>query len=201
MTGMRGPAGRWERLALDLEAQAEAWAAAERAGEVAERQRLESGAVRLIDRLRSAPPGPVVLHCAGGLRIRGRLARLVGDALVVAEDGGREALVAVPAVLAVTGAGGSRVEPARDGAESRIGFRHLARGVARDRSVVRVHLVDGSVLDGTLDRIGADVVELAIHPAGEARRRGAVRESALVALAAIVAVRRDADFDGGGANG
>lgn len=204
MTGMAQSPGRWERLAIDLEAQASAWETAERAGEIAERQRIEAGRLRLIDRLRPSDRSagadggrgdarfPVVLSCLGGVRLRGVLVRVVSDAVILAEDGGREALVSLATVLSVTGLGRLSAEPDREGAVvSRIGLRHLARSVVRDRSVVRVHLSDGSVLDGTLDRVGADFVEVAMHPAGEARRRDAVRETAVVALSALVAIRRD----------
>lgn len=206
MTGMASPPGRWERLALDLDGQAAAWETAERAGEIAERQRIEAGRMRLIDRLRpSDHPGAsgsrleaaasgVVLTCAGGLRIRGVLVRVVSDAVIVAEDGGRESLVSLPAILSVIGASAAIAESDRDGTlASRIGLRNLLRSVVRDRSIVRVHLVDGSILDGTLDRVGADFVEVALHPAGEARRRDAVRDTAVVALSAVAAIRRDAE--------
>lgn len=206
MTGMVPPPGRWERLALDLEAQAAAWETAERAGEIAERQRIEAGRMRLIDRLRpsgsvsSSEPRQgavmpvVVLTCTGGVHIRGVLVRAVSDAVIVAEDGGREALVSLPCILSVTGVSRLAAEPDHEGTvASRIGLRHLTRSVVRDRSVVRVHLVDGSVLDGTLDRVGADFVEIALHPAGEPRRRDTVRDTAVVALSAVVAIRRDAE--------
>ena len=54
-----------------------------------------------------------------------------------------------------------------------------------------MHLLDGTVLDGTPDRVGADFVELALHPAGEQRRRSTVSQLLVVATEAIVAVRRD----------
>ena len=51
-----------------------------------------------------------------------------------------------------------------------------AAGIARDRSAARLHLVDGSDLDATLDRVGADFVEVAAHAPGEVRRRSEVRD-------------------------
>jgi hypothetical protein len=45
-------------------------------------------------------------------------------------------------------------------------------------------------MGGTIDRVGADFIEVATHPAGEARRRADVRDVELVTLAAIAAVRR-----------
>jgi hypothetical protein len=70
-------------------------------------------------------------------------------------------------------------------------MRSALRGIARDRSVVRIDLTgtDGA-LDGTIDRVGADFVDVAEHPPGEPRRRGNVRSSVLVPTAAIAAVRR-----------
>jgi hypothetical protein len=64
------------------------------------------------------------------------------------------------------------------------------RGVARDRSPVRLHLRDGGTVEATIDRVGADFVEAATHAPGEPRRRPDVREVELVPLAAVVAVRR-----------
>jgi hypothetical protein len=79
----------------------------------------------------------------------------------------------------------------------RLGFRHILRAVVRDRSAVRLDLVDGSALDGTLDRVGADFVELAEHPAGELRRRSQVRGIVVVPLVAIAIVRRDSGGQSG----
>jgi hypothetical protein len=75
--------------------------------------------------------------------------------------------------------------------ESKLGLRHILRGVARDRSVLRVHLIDETVVDGTIDRVGSDFVEIAVHAAGEIRRQSEVREVLVVALSAIAAIRRD----------
>jgi len=65
------------------------------------------------------------------------------------------------------------------------------RGIARDRSAVRLLLRDGSALAGTVDRVGADFVELAAHPAGELRRRVEVRDVLVVPTAALAVVRRE----------
>jgi len=42
---------------------------------------------------------------------------------------------------------------------------------------------------GTIDRVGADFIEVAVHAAWEPRRAAAVRSVALVPLDAIVLVR------------
>jgi hypothetical protein len=71
--------------------------------------------------------------------------------------------------------------------------RSALRGIARDRSAVQVHLVDptAGILHGTVDRVGADFVDVAEHPAGEPRRPREVRASVLVPLAALAALRRE----------
>ncbi len=182
---------RWDALFADLEAQAEALEHAERAAEVEERVRIEVAAIGLVDRLRAAVDTPLRVQCAGALALTGVLRRVGPDWLLLDEGSGREVLTAVAAVHGVTGL--SRVSAVPDsapGVESRLSLRHALRGLARDRSPVRVCRVDGSTLDATIDRVGADFIEVALHAPGETRRRGDVREVALVPFAALAAVRR-----------
>ena len=68
-------------------------------------------------------------------------------------------------------------------------LRRALRGLARDRSAVQIVLDDGSVLSGTLDRVGADYVELAEHPADLPRRAEAVQGVRAVVIAAVAVVR------------
>jgi hypothetical protein len=51
-------------------------------------------------------------------------------------------------------------------------------------------LVDAATLHGTIDRVGEDFLDLALHPAGELRRRDDVRGVSAVPLNAMTAVRR-----------
>lgn len=184
---------RWEALFADLDAQAGALEQAERAAEVEERTRAELGAITLVDRLRGALGLPLALRAVGGLALSGRLRRVGPDWLLLDEGDGREAVAVLAGLLAVNGLGRTSAVPGTMGVlTAKLGLRHVLRGIGRDRSTVRLHLVDGAVLGATIDRVGADFVEVAVHPVGEARRRGAVREVALVPLSAVVAVRREA---------
>jgi ATP phosphoribosyltransferase regulatory subunit HisZ len=184
---------RWDDLFADLEAQADALAVAERAGAVEERTRIELGGIGLGDRLRAAVGTPVQVQLVGGLATSGTLHRVGVDWLLLDEDAGRETLVCLNAVVSVGGLGRAAAVPGSAGAvHARLSLRSALRGVARDRSPVRLHLVDGTTLDTTLDRVGADFVDLALHAPGEARRRTEVRGVRTVPLSAIAAVRRGA---------
>lgn len=181
---------RWDALFGDLEAQADALAHAERAAEVDERARGEIGALGLVDRARAAVGTEVRVRLVG-LAVTGRLDRVGPDWLLLDEGDGREVVVASARLLAVRGLARYSAPPGSAGVvASRLGLRHVLRAVARDRSGVRVHLVDGATLDGTVDRVGADFVELATHPVGEPRRWQQVRDVELLPLAGVVAVRR-----------
>jgi hypothetical protein len=54
---------------------------------------------------------------------------------------------------------------------------------------VHVVLDDGAVLSGTIDRVGADFLELAVHAPGEPRRAEAVRGVHAVALDGVAVMR------------
>ena len=182
---------RWEGLFADLEAR---WAAEEAgsvAAEVDARTRGEFGEVGLVDRVRAAVDQPVRVVVTGGLALAGTLSRVGPDWLAVVEDTGREALVPLAAVRQVGGL--TRWVDGPGAVAGRLGLRSALRAVSRDRSGVRVHLVDGEVLDATLDRVGADHVDLAVHAPGEARRARAVRGVVAVPLTALAAVRRDVE--------
>jgi hypothetical protein len=183
---------RWDELFADLDAQVEALQVAERSAEIEDRTRYESGQLALVDRLRPAIGGQVRLRCAGGVAISGRLDRVHPEWLLLVESTGREALVAGAAVRSIGGLGPWSGTPgARSQVDVRLGLRYALRTIARDRSVVRIQLHGGDALDGTLDRVGADFVELAEHPPGEFRRRTEVTGFVTVPHSAIVAVRRD----------
>lgn len=184
-------ATRWESLFADLETQAAALDVAERAVEVDERTRMEVGRVRLLDRLRPAVGAVLRLRCIGDERVIGPLARVGPDWLLILDEAGGEAVIVTAAVLSISGLGRlSAVPESETVVESRLGLRHALRGIARDRSPVRISVLDGTTIDGTIDRLGADFVEIAQHPTGELRRRDQVRDVALVPLAALAVVRR-----------
>lgn len=182
---------RWDGLFDDLQAQAVALEVAERAGEVDERTRGETARLHWHDRVRAGVGLRLRIRLAGGASVSGVLSRVGPDWLLLDEGDGREVVVLASGVLAVRGLDRHSATPGSESVISlRLGIRHVLRGIARDRSVVRIHLVDGSILDATIDRVGADYAEVATHGAGEVRRRQDVREVELVPFRAVTAVRR-----------
>jgi len=182
---------RWDALFADLAAQGAALEHAELAGEIAERVRGEVGSLGMVDRARAAVGAEVRLRVRGPLDLAGRLAGAGTDWLLLDERDGREALVASAQLVSVRGFPRYSAVPGSAGVvESRIGLRQLFRAIARDRSPVRVHLIDGTITDATIDRVGADFVEAAMHLPGEPRRRAGVQDVVTLPISAIAAVRR-----------
>ena len=179
---------RWEELFADLEAQAAAEERAALESEIGDRTRLEAGRLHVVDRLRGAERAgsELVLTVRGAGRESGRVADVGRDWLLLAV-GPEEVLVALAAVETVVGLGPEATEPDSEGAVAgRLGLGYVLRAIARDRSEVRLNTVSGAGLVGTVERVGADHLELTEHPPGEPRQRGA---RVLVPFSAVATVR------------
>ncbi|WP_166741631.1 hypothetical protein [Cumulibacter soli] len=186
------PAMRWDRLLADLEAAEEARQRAEMLGEVAERSRAEIGRVTLAARLRAAESVRVTIELEGVHRCVGELVG-VGPGWVVLEDGPTQWLVATRYVSWVDDLP-PYVAPDQVGAAKRVydslGMRHVLRGIAADRAAVRIGIGAADAIGGTIDRVGANFLDLALHPDGEPRRRREVAAHRVVAIEAIRYVHR-----------
>src|SRR3712207_5533866 len=182
---------RWQQLFADLQGQFEQAEGEEARAEWASRARAEVGAIRLTDRLGGSVGADVPLTCRGAGRVSGVLADVGVDWLLVTDERGRDQLVSAGAVRAVSGLGRWTVPAEDDGTavRARLDLRRALRGLARDRSVVQVVLDEGSVLTGTIDRVGADYLDLAEHPVDQPRRSGAVRQVHAVVLDGVAVVR------------
>ena len=181
---------RWEQLFADLEAQAAEQETAADQAEAGSRARAEYGQLRLADRLGGSVGRPVTLRCLGAGDVGGRLVDRGVDWLLLSDPQDRDVLVATAAVCAVAGLATATAPVQDDGPVARaLDLRRALRGLARDRAAVHCQLLDGTVLTGTVDRVGADFLELAEHPLDQPRRRGAVTGVRAVPLAAVVVVR------------
>lgn len=182
---------RWDELFGDLEGQLDAFDAAETEAEVADRARRELALLRLVDRLRPLRDARVGLVVQGAGQVHGVLRDVGPTWLLLEEAFGAEALVPLAAVLGVSGLARLSAVPGEEGlVVRRLGLAHVLRGLARDRSSVAVTLVNGQRLTGTIDRVGADFIELADHAPGQARRAGEVRGVLAVAHTAVALIQR-----------
>lgn len=184
-------------LLEELEQQAEALHLAERDAEVADRASAEYAAVTLAARLHASPGLTVRLGVVGVGAVHGEVRRVGPEWLGL--RGGRGATLEGPvqdwfvrlaAVRSVRGASSQAVgEPARP-VTARLGIGSVLRGLARDRTPVVVHQIDGSSSAGRVRRVGADFVELV--PA-EPGRAGPATEppTELVSLRWVAAIRSE----------
>jgi hypothetical protein len=182
---------QWDSLFADLESQFDAMQDSELYGEVADRIRAEVGRITVLDRLRGAVGTVVRIELGHGLSVQGSLGRVGKDCLLLDADRGEEWLVPVGALTAVHRLG-PWAEPAAGAVAAKLGLAHLLRGIARDRSPVTVYCTGAGTppVAGTIDRVGADFLELAEHPLDAPRRRGEVYNVRLIPVAALIAVRR-----------
>jgi hypothetical protein len=196
---------RWESLFEDLEGQLEQELDAEELELRAEEERLRIGRMTLRDRIVAAADDgggavdPLRLSLVDGTTLDLRLTAYGRD-WVAGEAAGelrRHGPVVVPmtsvaALLlsaeqvtqSLTVAATGSPPPLAD----RLGVAFVLRTVCRRRSAVELVLRDGR-LHGTIDRVGRDHLDLAVHEPGVQRRRDAVRELRLVPFAQLVLVR------------
>ncbi|MHB1173311.1 MAG: hypothetical protein ACYCZY_12665 [Lacisediminihabitans sp.] len=74
------------------------------------------------------------------------------------------------------------------GISARLSLGFVLRDLCRRRRSLELHLADG-VLHGTVDRVGRDHVDLAVHEPGSPRRETAVTHYRLVPLSRVLLVR------------
>ena len=177
---------RWERLFGDLEAQLAESELGELRVEVADRTRRELARLRLADRLRAAHGQALAVRASGEVIVRGTERGSGHDWLLLAEPSGAETVLPLAALVQVTGLGQRASVPGSEGrVAGRLGLGYALRGIARDRAHVVVILTDGSMLDGTIDRVGADHLDLTRHLPGPGG-------SVTVTFRGLAAVRRSA---------
>lgn len=186
---------RWEQLFADLDSRFADWADAELMAELPDRQRRAAGSVTMIQRCIGATGSAITVRTRGGRAHTGELREVGPDWLLLSGPGAGETVVATAAVVAIDGltaASGAPLAPVA----GRFDLRLALRGISRDRAPVTVTVSGataphgvGTDLAGTLDRVGADFVELAQHPVWEPRRGSTVRSVLLVPLAAVDTVR------------
>lgn len=174
----------WEELFADLEAQWDAQLRLELDAEVADRTRRERALVDLVSRLAASLGSPLTVRLVAGPPVSGVVAD-VGDGWLAVTSGRRSVLLVLDAVVGLEGLarGADPATTAR-----RFGVGYALRGISRDRAVVTVLDRAGGTLTGTVDRVGADHLEVSMHHADEPRRPANLRGRRTVPLTGLVSV-------------
>lgn len=197
---------RWENLFDDLETQLERELTAEEVDLEIEEERLRLGRLSLRDRL-------VALHDSqDGAAYRVAVTLGSGERLAVhpvafgrdwfsadvAAEGSRTRQCVVP-MAAIAGValepssvvqslGAAAVPDGHPSLSARLGLPFVLRDLCRRRRPVDLVLTAGE-LHGTLDRVGRDHLDLAVHYRGAHRREAEVREVRIVPFSALLLVR------------
>jgi hypothetical protein len=196
---------RWDRLFDDLEGQLEQELGAEELDEHAEGERLRLGRLALRDRL-------VALHDELGDEETLAIVLADGDLVSVRPtDFGRDWFVAelldtahrrtraiipfsgVAALQLTRGQVEASLTPAAEpgGASTlsaRLTLPFVLRDLCRRRAAVDLRTTTGSV-HGTIDRVGRDHLDLAVHERGQSRRESSVQHYRVVPLDQLLLVR------------
>jgi hypothetical protein len=177
---------RWEQLFADLEARLESEERAIAEAEVVDLVRAERARLVLRDRLKAHLGERLTWSIAGDPALVGRLLDVGADWVLVATASG-DSLIPIGAVHCITGL--SRFTAPESGEVARrLGIGVILRGLSRDRAVVAIRLAGAQRVTGTIDRVGADHFDVAVHPEDELRRERAVREVRCVLLPAVVGI-------------
>jgi hypothetical protein len=178
---------RWERLFADLEARFEAEQRVAADADVADLVRAERAHLALRDRLRAHLGQSLVCSFGGDVEaVTGDLVDLGADWLLV--DSGRgQTLIPVAALQYVSGLSAAAL-PDPSTVARRLGLGVVLRGLGRDRSVLGIRLRAGELLTGTIDRVGSDHFDVAVHADDVPRRNRSVTGVRSILMNAIVSI-------------
>jgi hypothetical protein len=176
------------RMFEELEAEFDAGLRREAEQETVAALRAGIGETVLWEQLARRTGTQAVAH-AGSRRFRGVIVASYPDFLVLHDGDGSEHLIRYgPATTVALPPETATLQPTPAAAARRHRLTLALRELARRREPVRVELVDGERVDGTIEAVGSDYLEIAEHDPGEARRRRAVKARRFLGLAAVAAV-------------
>lgn len=194
---------RFDLLFDDLESQLESELAAEGVQRRSEEERLRAARTGLRERLAALlgrPDSGIRLRLIDGSAVELAPATLGRDWLAADLPGGGQCIVPFSAVAALSltaaQARASRERmpqaqpPERSEFSAKIGVGVVLRDLARRRVPLDVLTrAEPAPVHGTIDRVGADHFDLAVHERDVPRRESAVLETRIVSLGALTQLR------------
>ena len=197
---------RWDNLFDDLEGQLEQELSAEELDLQAEEERLRLGRLAIRDRILAVHEGggrtsdySIRVFLADGSAIAVRPVTFGRDwfSAEVVDDSTRrqQCIIPIPAIAAIAftreqlagSLAGTPGEITQTSLPARLSLGFVLRDLCRRRSPVELQTSIGTVR-GTIDRVGRDHLDLAVHAPGEPRRDAAVTQMRLVPLAQLLLV-------------
>lgn len=197
---------RWDNLFDDLEGQLERELAADEADLALEEERMRLGRLTLRDRLAALLDG-VPRSAEWSLRLALTTGEIVPlRPLALGRDwmsgdirdgslAGAQCVVPLEHVVGVLldaaqlSTSLAPVEAPRAGSlASKLTVPFVLRDLARRRAAVELRMTSGAVT-GTIDRVGRDHLDIAVHARSEPRRASSIVEHRIVPLAHLVMVR------------
>lgn len=197
---------RWDRFFEDLEDQLASEWEAERAALDTEAERLRLSRVGLRERLSAlkrergaaAEAASPTIELADGTSLSADVVAVGEDWIALEPRGALAGVVLVPisGIHSIAARHGDLLRSARPQAApvartlaDRMGLGFVLRDLARRRVAVSAQLVGGRALAGTIDRVGADHFDLALHEPGSARRATDVTGFRLVPMRSLAWLR------------
>ncbi len=193
-------AARWTNLFDDLAAQLEQELGAEQLDLRAEEERLRLGRMSLRDRLAglSAAGRPATIVLADSRTIGVRISTIGRDWFAgdLVDGASRRSQCVIPmAAIAALELHAADVDASldewtssSDGLTARLGLPFVLRDLCRRRAGLQAVLRGGSV-HGTIDRVGRDHFDLAVHESDSPRRQDAVSGIRVVPFGELVMLR------------
>jgi hypothetical protein len=196
---------RWDNLFDDLEGQLEQELSAEELDLRAEEERLRLGRLSLRDRIVAVveaqgrdDAGGIRLFLTDGTALEVQPKTFGRDWFSADLIGGSRQTHAVIPVASISSVAFTRAQAAaslsatpselsQTSLPARLTLSFVLRDLCRRRAAVDVTTLAGA-LHGTIDRVGRDHVDLAVHEAGEARRESVVRELRAIPLTQLLLV-------------
>lgn len=191
---------RWDRFFDDLEGQLASEWEAERAALDTEAERLRLSRVALRERLtvlqgRDRDTAPPSFELVDGTVLSAEVTGVGADWLALQALRADAMLLPFTAIAAIGMPHVDVLRSARPAARSaladRMSFGFVVRDMVRRRVAVTVHLAHGRSLAGTIDRAGADHLDLALHEPGSPRRASEVTGYRIVPFASVAWIRLD----------
>jgi hypothetical protein len=195
---------RFDLLFDDLEAQLETQLAAEGAQQRGEEERLRAARTSLRERVAAlvgTPDAGIRLRLIDGEAVELTPATVGRDWLVGELPNGGQCIVPLGAIASLAlspaqlRASRERMPGQQPGAPqaaltAKLGIGVVLRDLARRRVPLDVvSRAEEAPVHGTIDRVGADHLDLAVHERGAVRRESSVLERRIVALAAVMQLR------------